>query len=164
MGLIGDEGMLGATLALGVGASAQRGVVQGTGTALRMPAAQFRRDLSNHPRLARTLNRYVYVLVAQLSQNAACNRFHPVEARLARWLLMTHDRAHADEFRLTHQFLADMLGVRRGAVTIASGALQERRLTRYSHGRINIVSRKGLEAAACECYASGRDDYARLLT
>lgn len=163
MGLVGGEGILGATLVLGVDVSALRGVVQGPGIALRMTTAQFRRELRNSPHLVRMLNRYVYVLMAQLSQTAACNRFHPVEARLARWLLMTHDRARGNEFHLTHQFLADMLGVRRGAVTVAAGALQKRRLTRYTHGRINIVSRKGLEAAACECYAAGLEDYARVL-
>lgn len=162
MGLIGDEGMLGATLALGVNSAPLQGVVQGTGSALRMTAPQLRHDLRNSPSLLRTLNRYLYVLIAQLSQSAACTRFHEVEARLARWLLMTHDRAHADHFYLTHKFLADMLGVQRSAVTIAAGALQRRNLIRYSRGEITVLGRRGLEAASCECYRAVAEDYTEL--
>lgn len=163
MGMIGNEGMLGVTMVLGIGAAPLRGVVQGAGTALRMTVPQLRGGLRDCPGLLRALNRYLYVLMAQLSQTATCSRFHVVEARLARWLLMTHDRAHADHFRLTHQFLADMLGVRRSAVTIAAGALQKRKLIRYIRGEISILSRGGLEDASCECYGAVVDDYARLL-
>jgi CRP-like cAMP-binding protein len=161
MGLIGNEGMLGATIALGVDAVPLRGVVQGPGTALRLDAAHFRRELREHA-LARVVKRYLYVLMAQLSQTAACTRFHDVTARLARWLLMTHDRAHADHFHLTHDFLADMLGVRRSGVTIAAGDLQRRELIRYTRGEIAILDRKGLEATACECYAAVVRDYAQV--
>lgn len=164
LGLIGNEGMLGATLALGIGTAPVRGVVQGSGTALRMTASHFRHGLHDHPGLLRTLNRYLYVSMTQLSQMVACNRFHEVEARLVRWLLMTHDRAHADQFHLTHQFLADMLGVRRSAVTIAAGMLQKRGFIHYSRGEITILSRVGLEAASCECYKAVIHDYSRLLT
>jgi CRP-like cAMP-binding protein len=163
MGLIGNEGMLGATVVLGVNASPLRAVVQGSGSALRMSATQLRRNLAECPALLRKLNRYLYVLMAQLSQTAACTRFHEVDARLARWLLMTHDRAHADHFHLTHEFLADMLGVQRSAVTIAAGALQKRALISYTRGEIRIVSRRGLEAASCECYEAVVRDYAQLL-
>lgn len=160
MGLIGNEGMLGATLVLGVATAPLRGVVQGSGNALRMTAAQLKQELIDSPALRRVLDRYLYALMAQLSQAAACTRFHEIEPRLARWLLMTHDRAHADHFHLTHQFLADMLGVRRSAVTIAAGALQRRELISYSRGEINILDRGGLEAASCECYQAQIEDYA----
>jgi CRP-like cAMP-binding protein len=160
MGLIGSEGLLGVTLVLGVNVAELRGVVQGTGTALRMTSPQIRRELKRSPALHRIFSRYLYVMLSQTSQSAACTRFHHIEERLARWLLMTHDRAHADHFILTHQFLADMLGVQRSAVTIAAGALQARRLIRYTRGDIHILNRKGLEATSCECYQAVTRDYA----
>lgn len=161
MGLIGDEGMLGATLALGVDTAPLRGLVQGRGTALRVSAAQLRLELHRSPALRRRLKRYLFVKLAELAQAAACIGFHEVDARLARWLLMSHDRAHGDRFYLTHQFLADMLGVRRSAVTIAAGALQGHGLIRYTRGTIEVLDRRGLEAASCLCYAAGRDEYRR---
>jgi len=160
--LIGDEGMLGATLALGVETIPLRAVVQGSGSAWRMTAALFQRSLRDSPGLVRMLKRYLYVLVAQLSQGSGCNRFHEVEARLARWLLLTHDRAHANHFFLTHDFLADMLGVRRSGITIAAGALQRSALIRYTRGEIRVLNRKGLEARSCECYEAGIRNYAQL--
>jgi CRP-like cAMP-binding protein len=163
MRLIGNEGMLGVTLVLGVNTTPLRGVVQGSGTALRMSTGKFRRELGGCPVLLRTLHRYLYVLMAQLSQVAGCNRFHEVQSRLAYWLLMTHDRAHADHFHLTHEFLADMLGVQRSAVTIAAGTLQKKKLISYTRGEIRVLSRSGLEAASCECYDAVIQDYAQLL-
>jgi hypothetical protein len=160
--LIGNEGMLGATLVLGVNTARLQGIVQGPGTAWRMPASRFRRALGESPVLRGVVRRYLYVVLTQLSQSTACTRFHDAEARLARWLLLTHDRAHSDRFELTHQYLADMLGVRRSAVTIAAGALQRRNLIRYTRGRIEVVDRKGLEAASCECYETAIGDYERL--
>ncbi len=162
MGMIGNEGMLGATLMLGVNMAPLQAVVQGTGSALRISAAALRRELSKRPALQAILGRYLYVLTVQLSQSAACTRFHEVDRRLARWLLMTHDRAHADHFQLTHQFLADMLGVQRSAVTIAAGALQKKKLISYSRGTIAVLSRKGLEASSCACYGVVQTDYRRL--
>lgn len=163
LGLIGNEGMLGATLALGVNAAPSRAVVQGSGSALRISATQLRQSLLECPHLLRTLRRYLYVMLTQLAQNAACGHFHEVEPRLARWLLMTHDRAHADHFYLTHEYLADMLGVRRSGITIAAGALQLRRLIHYSRGQITVLDRPGLEDAACECYQALSASYIRLL-
>lgn len=159
MGLIGNEGMLGVTLILGVKTAPLRGVVQGEGDALRLSAAELHGEMRQSPSLAKTLNGYLYVLMAQLMQTAGCTRFHEIDARLSRWLLMTHDRAHANHFHLTHQFLADMLGVQRSAVTIAAGGLQERGLIHYTRGEITILDRRGLEGTACECYAAVVRDY-----
>jgi len=152
VGLVGHEGMVGIPLALGVGISPVRALVQGAGDAMRMSAARFRKAFDASPPLQRALHRYTYALMAQITQTAACNRFHVVEARLARWLLMTRDRLGREEFRLTHDFLSHMLGVRRVGVTEAATALQRRRLIEYSRGDIRILDNKGLEAAACACY------------
>lgn len=163
MGLIGNEGMLGVTLALGVSAAPLNAVVQGPGIALRISAQQLKRELRDCPNLQHRLNYYLYVLMAQLSQTAACTHFHEIEPRLARWLLMTHDRAGADHFHLTHEFLADMLGVRRSGITVAAGELQQKHLISYTRGEITILDRAGLEAASCECYGTVTDCYTKLL-
>jgi CRP-like cAMP-binding protein len=163
MGLIGNEGVLGATLMLGVGDAPLRAVVQGKGTALKIGASQLRRQLLESPSLRNTLHRYLYVQMEQLSTSAACNHFHRLEPRLARWLLMTHDRAHSDHFHLTQAYLADMLGVRRSGVTVAAGALQRSLIIKYTRGEISIIDREGLEAACCECYEATIGDYGRLL-
>ena len=119
---------------------------------MRMTAAHFRTEFKSNPPLQRALFRYNHLLMAQISQTAACNRFHGAEARLARWLLMTSDRVHSDEFLLTHEFLAHMLGIRRVGVTEAANSLYQKKLIDYSRGHITILNRKRLEAAACTCY------------
>ncbi len=152
IGLVGREGMLGIPVVLGINDSQGRALVQGSGTALRMTAARFRSEYGKHEPLREEVNRYIHDRIVQITQTAACNRFHAVEPRLARWLLMTRDRMRTNDFRLTQELLGNMLGVLRVAVTKAAGALQRRRLISYSRGEITILDGKGLEAAACECY------------
>lgn len=164
VGLVGTEGMFGVSLLLGVNVFSLRAIVQGAGPALRMEAAQFSRELKRNPVSAKKLNLYLYVLVSQFAQMAACARYHVVEARLARWLLMTRDRARANEFRITQEFLAYMLGVRRAGITRAASSLQKRRLIRYSRGNMTILDGRSLEAASCECYGAARGLHARLMT
>ena len=161
--LVGNEGMFGIPIVLGVNASPLRGLVQGSGTALRMSAPMFRRQLALSYALQRELDRYIYVRLVQLAQETACICFHLLDARLARWLLMTHDRARSDAFHLTHEFLAKMLGVRRVGITNAAGILQKRKLVSYSRGEIRVLDRAGLEAASCPCYQDARDVYERIL-
>jgi CRP-like cAMP-binding protein len=157
VGLIGRDGMVGIPLILGHNVSSVRALVQGTGTAMRMASEHFRKEFRLSLPLQRELYRYTHTLMAQISQTAACNRFHVVETRLARWLLMTHDRVKSDQFRMTHEFLGHMLGVRRVGVTKAAHALQKRKLISYSRGDITVLDRRGLEAAACECYEVVKD-------
>jgi CRP-like cAMP-binding protein len=144
--------MVGVSLALGMDVSSVRALVQGTGTAMRMNAARFRKELRESLPLQGELYRFSHVKLSQARQIAACNRFHEMEARLASCLLMTRDRVESNEFLLTHEFLADMLGVRRVGVTMAAGALQRRKLISYGRGKIRILDGKGLKAASCGCY------------
>lgn len=152
--MVGHEGMVGSPLALGINVSPRRALVQGTGTAVRMESAPFRKELLRSKPLQQALYRYKHALMGQITQSAACNQFHSVQARLARYLLMTGDRARSDEFHLTQEFLAGMLGVWRVGVTHAASDLEKRELIRYSRGKITILDRERLAAASCECYRS----------
>ncbi len=152
VGMVGREGVVGTPLALGIAASPVRALVQGAGPAQRMSKAGFLSALRSNPPLQRGVYGYIQALMGQITQTAVCNRFHVVEARLARWLLMTRDRVAAGEFRMTHDFLASMLGVRREGVTEAASAFQRKGLIEYSRGKIRILDHRGLEAVACSCY------------
>jgi CRP-like cAMP-binding protein len=162
VGMVGNEGMAGMPFILGIGVSGVRALVQGEGAALRMAAAPFRLEFDRNPPLQQALYRYMYALMAQISQTAACNRFHDVEPRLARWLLMTRERVMSDEFRLTHEFLAHMLGMRREGVTQAATTLKTRKLIAYRRGEIRILDVRGLEDAACSCYQIVRKAFERV--
>jgi len=154
VGLVGVDGVAGVSTALGVPLSPVQALVQGSGYALQMKVGLFRAAVRQSPRLQREINRYLYCLMAQMMQTAACNRFHLVAERLARWLLMAHDRLHSDSFYLTQNFLAHMLSVRRVGVTAAARALRGKKLISYSRGTIIILNRAGLERASCECYGA----------
>jgi CRP-like cAMP-binding protein len=163
VGLVGSEGMFGTSLVLGVDVPSMHSVVLGGGTAWRIDAADFIVKLQQNPALQQELKRYIHVLMSQLAQMAVCSRFHVAEERLARWLLMTADRAHSAQFHVTHEFLAYMLGVRRVGITNAAGSLQKRKLISYSRGDITIIDRSGLEAASCVCYRTDKETYERVL-
>lgn len=163
VGLIGNEGVVGVSLILGVDIAPFQALVQGAGSALRITTPLFLQKLERSPALQQKLKRYLYVSMSQIAQTAACNHFHRVEERLARWLLMTHDRAHTDTFHVTHIFLAYILGVRRVGITKAALSLQQQNLISYRRGDITILDRAGLEAAACKCYRTGKVTYERIL-
>lgn len=152
VGMVGNEGMAGMPFILGVGVSGVRALVQGSGTALRMASPAFRIEFDRNQALQQALFRYTYALMAQISQTAACNRFHASNARLARWLLMTRDRLGSDQFTLTHEFLAHMLGMRREGVTGAARTLKRAKVITYKRGQIQILNPKALKTASCSCY------------
>jgi CRP-like cAMP-binding protein len=163
VGIAGREGMLGLPLVYGNSHSIVEARVQLEGTALRMGAAAFRAEMEQSATFRALLLRYALAFQAQVTLTAACNARHAIENRLARWLLIAHDRAGADEFAMTHEFISMMLGVRRPGVTIAAGMLQKAGLIHYTRGRMAITDRHGLEAASCECYHTVRHEFARLL-
>jgi CRP-like cAMP-binding protein len=162
VGMVGREGVLGAPLSLGVPTAPLHALVQGAGSAWRIGSGNFLAELRRNAALRKSLDRYLYVRIVQLASAATCLRYHQIGPRLARWL-MSQDRAHADHFHVTHEFLAYMLGVRRVGVTVAAGALQRAGLITYRRGEVRVLDRSGLEAAACSCYATDRQAYARLV-
>jgi CRP-like cAMP-binding protein len=159
VGMVGNEGMAGMPVVLGVDVSGVRALVQGAGNALRMSSTRFHVAFDRDQPLQHALFRYTHALMAQISQTAACNRFHAAEARLARWLLMTRERMGLDNFPLTQEFLAHMLGLRREGVTEAAGALKRRKLIDYSRGNIQILDVRGLKASTCSCYQTVNSVY-----
>ncbi len=159
VGIVGREGMVGLPVFLGVKTSRDRAVVRGAGAAMRMKATAYRKECDNGGSLPRLLLRYTHSLLTQIAQGAACNRFHPTDARFARWLLMTRDRMGTDEFQLTQEFLSNMLGVRREGVNKTAGALQKQQLISYGRGTLTTLNRAGLEAVACQCYRIIKEEY-----
>lgn len=151
--MVGREGMIGTHLVLGVSIAPLHAVVQGSGLAWRLDRGTFRTELTHSTALQRALGRYAYVISSQSALSMGCQRFHVLGARLARWLLMRHDRAQSDSFLVTHEGLGQMLGVRRVGVTLAAGALQGQGLIAYSRGVLTVLDRGGLEGKACSCYA-----------
>jgi CRP-like cAMP-binding protein len=163
VGIAGQEGLVGLSLVFGDDRSLVEARVQMEGTALRIGAAAFQAEMDRSAAVRGLLLRYALAFQAQVTLTAACNARHAIEQRLARWLLTAHDRAGADEFAMTHEFLSLMLGVRRPGVTITAGMLQKAGLIHYTRGRMAITDRPGLEAATCECYHITRREFARLL-
>jgi CRP-like cAMP-binding protein len=163
VGMVGSEGMLGEHLILGESSAPFHALVQGPGLAWRMKSGQFLQQLRESAALQRLLRRYLYVRFVQLGNQAVCAHFHQVNPRLARWLLMSQDRSHADSFHMTHEFMAYLLGVRRVGITKAAGSLQRDGLIKYHHGFLSVLDRRGLEAAACSCYAKDAAVYGKLL-
>ncbi len=160
---IGHEGLVGLPVSMGVDRSFAKAMGQIPGEALKMPAESFTRALAEIPALAAIVHRYTHAMLQQLAQSTACNQSHTIPERMCRWLLMTQDRAGADEFPLTQEFLAEMLGVQRPSVTVSAGALQKAGLIQYQRGRIRVMDRPGLEAASCECYEVVRREFDRLV-
>lgn len=163
VGTVGNEGVVGLPVFLGAGISTGRAFVQIPGVGERLDVAVFRREALKPGRLQDLLHRYTLSFITQISQSFACNRAHAAEQRLARWLLVVRDRVGSDQFALTHQFMGQMLAVRRATVSETAGALQRAGLIRYRRGVITIRNGPGLEQAACECYWVVRQDLERLL-
>ena len=163
VGIIGNEGMVGTPVFLGSGSSPTRAISQVPGEALRMETKVFQEEMKRGGPLYGLVQRYTQAMINQISQSTVCNHRHSVEKRMCRWLLMSHDRVGADEFPLTQEFLAQMLGVRRPTVTAVAGTLQKAGLISYHRGRMTVLDRKGLEAASCECYEVVAKELDRLL-
>jgi CRP-like cAMP-binding protein len=163
VGTIGNEGLVGTPVFLRADRSPTRAISQVPGEALRMTSDAFKEEMKRGGPLYGLVLRYIQAMINQISQSLVCNHRHSVQKRMCRWLLMSHDRVGADEFHLTHEFLAQMLGVRRPTVTAVARALQKAGLIDYHRGRVTILDRKGLEAASCECYEVVATELDRLL-
>jgi CRP-like cAMP-binding protein len=156
VGAVGAEGVVCLSSLLGLSEAVLESLVQISGDALRMKSSVLREETARHAPLAEMVRRYAHIAIAQLTQTAACNRLHSLDQRCCRWLLAAHDSAGGDEFQLTHEFLALMLGVQRPGVSIAARQLQDAGMIRYQNGRVTVVDRAALEASACECYGAIR--------
>jgi CRP-like cAMP-binding protein len=156
--------MVGFPVMFGTYKTTNQALIQGSGSALRMRATSLHALVKNGGPLHDLILRYVYTIFAQISQTAACNRIHTLNERLARWLLLTHDRINRKEFSLTHEFLARMLGTRRAGVSVAASALRDAGLIDYSRGQVEVLDRKGLEEVSCECYAVVRAEFDRMFS
>ncbi|MDP1966706.1 MAG: Crp/Fnr family transcriptional regulator [Reyranella sp.] len=163
VGTIGNEGVVGLPLLLGDDRAPTSVYIQVPGAGLRMPAARFSAELARSPSMRKVMHRYAHALFNQVAQSAACNHFHTLQQRCCRWMLMTHDRMQTDEFLLTQEFLAMMLGVQRTGVSAAAGALQRAGLIRSSRGIVTILVRRGLQRRSCECYGVSKREFDRLL-
>ncbi|HSE18463.1 MAG TPA: Crp/Fnr family transcriptional regulator [Pyrinomonadaceae bacterium] len=163
IGIIGKEGLVGIALFLGGATTPNRAVVQSAGIAFKMRAQVLQLEFARGGTFQQLLLRYTQALITQISQTAVCNRLHSIEQQLCRWLLLSHDRLETDELIMTHELIANMLGVRREGVTLAARHLQANVLIRYAHGHIKILDRGSLEGEACECYKVVKDEYERLL-
>lgn len=159
--LVGNEGMLGIAVVLGIKTTQTRALIQMPGSAMRMKAQTLRDELNRDGRLQNLLQRYTHALFTQIAQSAACTSSHEVDQRLSRWLLLTHDRASGEEFEMTQEFMAMMLGVTRSVVTRAAGSLQKEKIIRYTRGQVTVLDRRGLEETACECYGVVKEEYER---
>ncbi|MBD2101095.1 Crp/Fnr family transcriptional regulator [Leptolyngbya sp. FACHB-261] len=160
---VGNEGIVGLPVFLGAARTPDRAVMQVPGEGLRLNAEVFRAELNRNGALYSLLQRYTHALMVQMAHSAACNRLHSIEQRCSRWLLMTHDRVRSDQFQLTQEFLAQMLGVRRAGVSEVASVLQRSGLIRYTRGQITVLDRPGLEAVSCECYQVVKAEFDRLL-
>ena len=163
VGLVGNEGIVGVLAGLGTSRISGEAIVQMPGSGLRMSTEALRKEIGVNPSIRQMLLRYVQALFCQITQTAACNARHTLPQRMARWLLMANDCALASEVNLTHEFLSMMLSVRRAGVTTALGSLKDAGIIATGHGRIAVLDRKRLEAAACECYRTVKAEYGRLL-
>jgi CRP-like cAMP-binding protein len=163
VGVVGNEGLFGVNVVLGSVSTPHEALVQLPGDAFRIETKVIRKEFKKGGQLQDLLLRYTQVFIIQIAQTAACNRSHPINGRLARWLLMSHDRAMTDELLLTHDFIAVMLGTRRAGVSEAAGRLQNDGVIKYKRGRIQIIDRQGLESISCECYPLVKREFERLL-
>jgi CRP-like cAMP-binding protein len=163
VGVVGNEGIVGISAVVGSNASHWKALIQVQGELLRMPAQDFRDECERDAFLADMVQRFTQSLLIQVAQSVMCNRLHPMEERICRWLLMTHDRAGTDQIGLTQEFISQMLGIRRPSVTVAAGMLQKAGFIEYSRGKVTVLDRAGLENTACECYAVVRRELEGLL-